>query len=73
MLSAMDQKSRIAWYRSQRYGIIRRLQHGRLSVEAAERWVAAWEDEARRRHLDPSAADWWDPAWAWIADQRGVR
>jgi hypothetical protein len=69
----MDQKSKAAWYRAQRYGIVRRLQHARLTAETAERWVSAWEEEARRRGLDASTPDWWRSAWEWIAEQRGLR
>jgi hypothetical protein len=39
-------------------------------AEGAERWVAAWEAEARVRGLDARTPAWWAPAWEWIADKR---
>jgi hypothetical protein len=57
-------------YQITRYGIIRRLLHARVSEAAAERWVVAWEQEARQRGLDPRSDDWWRPAWQWISDVR---
>jgi len=44
---------------------------GHMSKEKAEAWLAAWESEARGRHLDAHKSEWWDPAWDWIAAQWG--
>ena len=43
----------------------------RILPETAERCVAAWEAEARRRGLDARTPEWWRPAWEWIAEQLG--
>jgi hypothetical protein len=57
-------------YQALRYGIVRRLLHARITEEAAERWVVAWEEEAHHRGLDAATAEWWRPAWQWISEQR---
>jgi hypothetical protein len=43
----------------------------RLSQDSAERWIGVWEAEARSRQLDARTSGWWEPAWEWIAGQRG--
>lgn len=43
----------------------------RITPESAERWIAAWESEARLRGLDGRSGAWWAPAWQWIAEQAG--
>jgi hypothetical protein len=45
----------------------------RTTQDSAERWIAVWEAEARSRHLDARTSEWWEPAWDWIAEQRGQR
>jgi hypothetical protein len=44
-----------------------------MSEEVAERWLVAWEAEARSRGLDARTGAFWDPAYDWIAEQRRVR
>ena len=59
-------------YAAHQDGILGRLKaEGRLSTASAERWIAAREAEARARGLDARTGRWWDPAWDWIAKQRG--
>jgi hypothetical protein len=43
----------------------------KMSEATAELRVTAWESEARQRQLDARKPEWWDPAWDWIAEQRG--
>jgi len=68
----MDQRKDLAKvYRAHRAGLTRRLMtEGHLSEHAAEQEVLAWEAEAERRNLDARTADWWAPAWGWMAEQR---
>ena len=49
----------------------RLVSQGKLSPEAAEQWLTAWETEAARRGLDRRSELFWRPAWDWIAEQRG--
>jgi hypothetical protein len=59
-------------YLAHRAGHLSRLiSQGKLSPEAAEQWITAWEDEARRRGLDRRSGVFWAPAWDWIAERRG--
>ncbi len=59
-------------YAAHRAGLTTRLvNEARLSPETAERRIIAWESEARQRGLDGRTGAWWEPAWAWIAEQRG--
>ena len=61
-------------YVAHRAGLIRRLvAEGHMGEHAAEQEVLAWEAEADRRHLDARTADWWAPAWGWMAEQRKSR
>jgi len=58
-------------YAARRAGLVSRLvMESRLSQEGAERWVGAWESEARQRKLDARTPGWWEPAWTWIAERR---
>jgi hypothetical protein len=60
-------------YIARRMGLAARLvADARLSPDGAERWIGVWEAEARSRHLDARTSGWWDGAWEWIAEQRGV-
>ena len=43
-----------------------------MSPETAERWLAAWADEAASRGLQRSAA-YWTAAAVWIAAERVKR
>jgi hypothetical protein len=59
-------------YAARRAGLLTRLQaEGRISEYTAEVWITAWESEARQRGLDGRSGAWWEPAWGWIAEQRG--
>jgi hypothetical protein len=40
--------------------------------ETAEAWIAAWDEEAARRGVS-RGAEYWDAAWAWIAEERQTR
>jgi hypothetical protein len=61
-------------YIARRMALISRLTSvARMNPESAEHWVAVWEAEAARRGLDGRTAAWWEPAWEWIAGQRGRR
>ena len=60
-------------YAARRAGRVSRLvSEARMTEDAAERWMAAWEAEARDRHLDARTPAWWDPAFDWIIGQRGA-
>ncbi|HEY7936876.1 MAG TPA: hypothetical protein VID26_07075 [Candidatus Limnocylindrales bacterium] len=63
----MDQTLDVDRYLTQRVGVVRRLLDADVPPAAAERWVSAWEEEARRRRIDPRDSEWWRSAWAWIA------
>jgi hypothetical protein len=53
-----------------RMGLLARVQGElRVSEETAERWLAAWDAEARSRGLD-ARSTWFDGAYEWIAEQR---
>jgi hypothetical protein len=67
----MDQTLDVDRYLTQRVGIVRRLLDADVPAAAAERWVAAWEEEAERRGLDPRDGEWWRSAWGWIARDCG--
>ncbi len=67
----MQQIANVDRYLTQRVGIIRRLLDADVPPATAERWVAAWEDEAQRRGLEPEDGAWWRSAWAWIANGCG--
>jgi hypothetical protein len=41
-----------------------------MGRETAERWLAAWERQARRTGLNSRTLAFWDGAWAWIAEER---
>jgi hypothetical protein len=59
-------------YIARRMGLSARLvADARLTPDSAERWLAAWEAEARSRRLDARTAGWWEPAWEWIAVRAG--
>jgi hypothetical protein len=58
-------------YAAHRAGLFQRLvREARVSEDSAERWITAWEAEARQRGLDGRTPGWWEPAWGWIAEQR---
>ncbi len=58
-------------YIARRMGLSARLvSDAKMTPDSAERWIGAWEAEARSRHLDARTAAWWDGAWEWIAGQR---
>ena len=59
-------------HQARRAGTLRRLEVTGISVELAERWVAAWEREAEIRDL-PRDGAYWDAGWTWIAEQRSAR
>lgn len=48
----------------------RLVSQARITAESAERWIGAWEAEARSRGLDARTPEWWRPAWEWIAAKR---
>jgi hypothetical protein len=56
----------------------RRIAHGNrlvgegVSEEVSERWLVAWEAEARSRGVDARTGAFWDPAYEWITEQRRV-
>ena len=59
-------------YAAHRAGLFNRLvREARMSEDSAERWISVWESEARLRGLDGRSGAWWEPAWGWIAEQRG--
>lgn len=61
-------------YLAQRTGLRERLAStGTMSREAADRWIGAWEAEARSRGIDPREGGSWALGEAWIAEQRKVR
>jgi hypothetical protein len=62
----MDQTLNIDRYLNQRCGVLQRLYRARVPAERAERWVAAWEDEALRRGLDRRDPAWWRSGRQWI-------
>jgi len=58
-------------YIAHRLGLAGRLiREAHLRPDTAERWISAWESEARQRRLDARTADWWAVAWDWIREQR---
>lgn len=58
-------------YLSHRASLTRRLVgEGAMGRETAERWLAAWERQARRTGLNSRTLAFWDGAWAWIAEER---
>lgn len=60
-----------ALYIAHRMALAARLvSDARITPESAERWIGAWEAEARVRGLDGRSDEWWRPAWAWIVEQR---
>jgi hypothetical protein len=61
-------------YAARRAGLSMRLvREARMSEDTAERWIAVWEAEARQRGVNGPTGAWWEPAWDWIAEQRGQR
>jgi hypothetical protein len=46
----------------------RLVSEARLTEESAERWIGAWESEARIRKLDARTPEWWRPPWDWIVE-----
>jgi hypothetical protein len=58
------------WNIARRIGLANRLEAAGALPDIAERWVAAWETEARARGLDARSPAFWDGAAAWIAEQR---
>jgi hypothetical protein len=59
-------------YAAHRAAIAERLvSDARILPDSAERWIEAWEAEARLRGLDAWSPEQWRPAWTWIAEQRG--
>jgi hypothetical protein len=60
-------------FAARRVGIRNRLLGEGVSDEMAERWLTAWEAEARSRLLDARTGAFWEPAYEWIAEQRPVR
>ncbi|MGH2464231.1 MAG: hypothetical protein ACRDGI_02120 [Candidatus Limnocylindrales bacterium] len=58
-------------YIAHRLGLAERLvREAHLGAATAERWICAWESEARQRRLDARTLSWWEPAWNWIREQR---
>jgi truncated hemoglobin YjbI len=55
-------------YLARRIAHRNRLEGAGLSAETADRWLTAWEAEARERGLDPRSGDFWTDAEGWIAD-----
>jgi hypothetical protein len=62
-----------AIYLARRIAHRNRLEGAGLSAETADKWLTAWEAEARRRGLDPREARFWDAAEVWIAERRRSR
>jgi hypothetical protein len=50
----------------------RRLTLAGLSEATAEAWIGAWDAQAARDGLQRDG-DYWDAAWAWIAEERRQR
>jgi hypothetical protein len=50
---------------------MRLIREARISPDKTDRWISAWEAEAALRGLDGRTAEWWEPAWEWIAERRG--
>jgi hypothetical protein len=60
-------------YEAHRAGHLSRLvSQAKLSPEAADRWITAWEAKAALRGLDRRSELFWRPVWDWIAERRGV-
>ncbi|MGH2464327.1 MAG: hypothetical protein ACRDGI_02610, partial [Candidatus Limnocylindrales bacterium] len=60
-------------YAAHRAGLFQRLvRKARIGEASAEQWIVAWESQARERELDGRTGEWWEPAWSWISEQRGV-
>jgi hypothetical protein len=58
-------------YIAHRLGLaVRLVREAHVRAETAERWIIAWESEARQRRLDARTPGWWEPAWDWIREQR---
>jgi hypothetical protein len=57
-----------------RMGLAGRLtSYGRLSEASADRWINAWQAEAKSRGLDARGHEFWDPAYDWIIERAGRR
>lgn len=60
-------------YAAHRAGLLNRLvRDARIGEATAERWVSAWEAEARARGLEERAPEFGPEAWGWIAEQPGL-
>jgi hypothetical protein len=44
-----------------------------MSEETADRWLAAWADEAARQEVAAGTAAYWERGWDWIEAQREHR
>jgi hypothetical protein len=44
-----------------------------MSVETAEAWCDAWQDEGERVGLDRMSSDYWTLGLAWVHEQREMR
>lgn len=51
-------------------GLAGRLTSEGMLLDVAERWILAWETEARARGLDAGTPAFWDGAAAWIHEQK---
>jgi hypothetical protein len=59
-------------FAAQRAGLAGRLtSYGRLSPASADRWIDAWQAEAKSRGLDARGHEFWDPAYDWIIERAG--
>ena len=44
-----------------------------MSVETAEAWLDAWQDEGARLELDRMGSEYWTLGLAWVHEQRRTR
>lgn len=59
-----------SWYLARRMKLLVALRATGLERLVAERWVHAWEIEARARGLDQTTLEFWDQAAVWITERR---
>lgn len=62
-----------ALFLARRMGLAGRLTSGGMLDHVAERWIVAWEVQARAQGRDARETTFWDGAATWIDDQRTRR
>lgn len=61
-----------ALFVARRMGLAGRLTSAGMLEHVAERWIVAWEAEARARGVDARTPAFWDGAAAWIEQRRNA-